>query len=125
MTKHRAFHLTAIFFSGFVCCYDNMLSVVYSESLPQLEQNPIGSYLIDTGGVGLFVVVKAVTTVLVVMFLYGLSLTRYRSIVILAAIFQAGLFLYLNFYDIWKYSCSNRTPMGDVIDHYVDPNYGV
>lgn len=122
MTKHRAFHLTAIFFSGFVCCYDNMLSVIYHESLEALESNPLGSYLIEVGGVSWFVVVKAVTTVLAVMLLYGISFTKWRMLVFVAAFCQAYLFYYLNYYD--PDGVSNRSPVNPpvkaVIKHFVD-----
>lgn len=122
MTKHRAFYLTAIFFSGFVCCYDNMLSVIYHASLSDLEQNPLGNLLIEWGGVDFFVLIKAITTVLAVMLLYALSFTKWRALVFVAAVGQACLLYYLNYYD--PDGVSDRSPVNPpvkaVIDHFVE-----
>lgn len=87
-------------FVGLVSFYDAYLVVAYSESIMELEQNPVGRFLIEfnSGDVGLFVSVKAVGTALVIAALIGLYCTEKRLACSVAGgltAFQFGLSLYL------------------------------
>ena len=62
------------------------------------EQNPMASAIIDLYGVEGLVHIKAVTTVLAVLFMCVLSFTKYRIAIIPVFIFQCLLFYYLTFY---------------------------
>lgn len=117
MTIKRTYYLGAIFFIGVVCCYDNMLSVIYRDSLVEMEENPLGSWLIEYG-VDFFILVKAIATVLAVMFLYALSFTKWKRLILAAAVGQAYLLWYLNFYDY--IDVSTTTPVEHVIDHFIE-----
>ena len=115
----RAYYLWAIFFIGVVCCYDNMLSVIYRDTLVEMEKNPLGLWLIEYG-VDFFVLVKAINTVLAVMVLYAVSFTKWRMLIFAVAFGQAYLFYYLNFYDLIDgQDTPSTTPVEHVIDHFI------
>jgi len=87
-----------IFIIGLVSVFDTYLLIIYSPYLKQLEQNPLGQYLLDVGGLTLFVEVKALATLLVVGFSFYLIKTKWRWAIYGVLIFQISLFVYLNFY---------------------------
>lgn len=86
------------FVSGLISVYDNILNVIFMKTLPMDEQNPMASAIIDLYGVEGLVHIKAVTTVLAVLFMCVLSFTKYRIAIIPVFIFQCLLFYYLTFY---------------------------
>lgn len=86
------------FAAGLISVYDNVLNVVFMETLPFDEQNPIASAIIGHVGVAGLVHIKAVTTILAVLFMCILSFTKYRIAIIPVFIFQCLLFYYLTFY---------------------------
>ena len=86
------------FLSGLISVYDNVLNVVYFESLAISEQNPVASMIIDYVGVEGLVTLKAVTTILAVLAMCLLSFTKWRVVILPVFLFQVGLFLYLSFY---------------------------
>jgi hypothetical protein len=115
---YRACLLSALVI-GFVGAYDNSMNVIYSETLITMEENPVGTYILCRGvdpadlrlhnlglstspsikhNLYLFVLYKSIGTMLVVGACLVLSKTKYRAAVIAIAIFQGGLFLYLNFF---------------------------
>lgn len=86
------------FLSGLISVYDNVLNVVYFESLAVDEQNPVASMIIENMGVEGLVLTKAVGTVLAVSAMCVLSFTKWRIAIVPVFIFQVLLFLYLSFY---------------------------
>ena len=87
-----------IFLSGLVAVYDTVLTIVFAQFLPEMEQNPLASAVINYGGVPLLVQVKAAGTMLATMFMCGLVYTKYRTSIIPVFIIQILLFGYLTFY---------------------------
>jgi len=87
-----------VFMSGMISVYDNVMNVVFFNDLPRTEQNPMASWIIDSGGVSLLVQVKAVTTILAVIVMLGLIKTKYRVVILPVFLFQLGLFCYLTVY---------------------------
>jgi len=86
------------FAAGLISVYDNVLNVVFMETLPMDEQNPMASIIIEHVGVAGLVHIKAVTTILAVLIMCVLSFTKYRIVIIPVFIFQCLLFCYLTFY---------------------------
>jgi len=83
-----------------VSLYDTFLIVRYSEQIRNLEENPIGRWLIDVagGGVGIFVRCKLAGTTLVVVILTCLHRMRSRTALPVTssiAAYQTGLLTYL------------------------------
>ena len=83
-----------------VSVYDTVLIVVFKDTLSQLEQNPVGLWLINLGNgdVEIFVRAKLAGTVVVAAFLVFLH--RYRcntstTVTTSIAIWQTGLLAYL------------------------------
>ena len=112
--------LLSVFIIGAVGAFDNSMNVIYSETLITMEENPVGSFILCNNveqseinlhkmGFGtstaihrnlyLFVLYKSIGTMLVVGSCLVLVKTKYRVAVVAIAIFQGGLFLYLNFSD--------------------------
>ena len=89
--------LLCVLGTGLICCFDNVMTVIYSETIFEMEQNPIGSFLLAKGGVRLFVEVKALTTIAAIALMIGLIKTKYRMLI--PAVFGAKLifFFYLTF----------------------------
>lgn len=85
---------------GAVAAYDNSMTWIYSETIVELEQNPVGSWLLEQGGVSLFITVKAAATVLLAGVLFGLTRTKYRWLVAGAFTFQLVMFAYLNLFSM-------------------------
>tara|TARA_B100002019_G_C20854967_1_gene396471 strand:- start:84 stop:482 length:399 start_codon:yes stop_codon:yes gene_type:complete len=86
------------FAAGLISVYDNVLNVIFMETLPADEQNPFASSIIDAVGVVGLVHIKAVTTIVAVIIMCALSFTKYRTAIIGVFILQCLLFFYLTFY---------------------------
>ncbi len=87
---------------GLVSLYDTFLIVKFSWSIRQLEENPLGRWLIDiaNGDVGGFVRVKLAGTVIVLSVLTMLQKLKSRKafpVTSSIAAYQTGLFTYLTF----------------------------
>lgn len=87
-------------FIGFVSLFDCLMVVQFSDVILEVEENPVGSYLLalDNGNPWLFLRTKAAGTVLVLCLL--VALYRHRRcwavpVTGSVAIFQCGLLLYL------------------------------
>jgi len=80
-----------------VSIFDLVLSHIHRETLLEMEQNPVGTLLIQTGGVNLLIGVKIVGTVIAVIACGFLCKTKYRPTVFVVTVFQVLLFFYLNF----------------------------
>jgi hypothetical protein len=87
-------------FVGFVSLYDAALVVRFSDTIWEMEQNPIGRYLIaiNGGDVSLFVGIKLLGTCVVLLTLVGIYLVSRRLAYPIASgvsLFQAALSCYL------------------------------
>jgi hypothetical protein len=94
--KNTLLYLMMILVIGAISAYDNTMTWIFRETIAELEQNPVGSWLLEQGGVPLFVAVKAVTTLLLVLYLVILLKTKYKKLITVAFVFQLGIFIYLN-----------------------------
>ena len=94
--KNTLLYLMMILVIGAISAYDNTMTWIFRETIAELEQNPVGSWLLEQGGVPLFVAVKAVTTLLLVLYLVILVKTKYKKLITVAFVFQLGIFIYLN-----------------------------
>jgi len=127
------------FAAGLISVYDNVLNVIFMETLPVDEQNPMASMIIDYVGVVGLVHIKSVTTILAVLFMCILSFTKYRIAIIPVLIFQCLLFYYLTFYTptgnflgngyesifgplelFWRFYTENEIPSVDFMSRPVD-----
>ena len=96
--KSRAACLLMSFLSGLISVYDNVMNVVYFESLEINQQNPVASMIIGAVGVEGLVIIKGVTTILAVLAMCVLSFTKLRIVIPFVFAFQLLLFVYLSFY---------------------------
>lgn len=83
-----------------VSLYDTFLIVYFSDTIFEMEQNPLGSWLLRLGHgeVGLFVRAKLAGTVTVVAILLAMHRCRSRKtmpVTTSLAAYQTGLFTYL------------------------------
>mgnify|MGYP003151688442 CR=1 FL=1 len=123
------FLLGLTFVIGLISVYDTYLSIIYSPQLRQSEQNPLGIYLLDVGGLELFITTKAVATILSIICCVILIKTKYKLAIVGVLAFQFLLFFYLNFYTHSGISFdSNNSPLIDFfnyifnLDHFIiDP----
>lgn len=94
------FYLLAfsVFLSGLISVYDNVMNVIFFESLEGDEKNPFASWIIENKGVAGLVEIKSVTTVLAVAIMLRLIKTKYKIIVWPVLGFQLCLFYYLTFH---------------------------
>lgn len=97
-TKNKLVYLLCIFVIGFVAVFDVYASVMYPGFICNNEQNPIAFNLIRGFGLYNFILIKSVFTFVVLILCWLLIRTKYRSAIVVVAIFQVCLFLYLNFY---------------------------
>lgn len=88
----------AVFLSGLISVYDNVMNVIFFKTLKMDEKNPVASWIIETKGVSGLVEIKAVTTVLAVAIMLALLKTRYKLIIWPVFVFQLCLFYYLTFH---------------------------
>ena len=84
----------------FVSAYDTFLIVEFSGTIQQLEENPVGRWLLNAGdgGVDVFVRCKLAGTLVVMTVLVGMK--RFRSRMVLPVVsgiaaWQTGLLAYL------------------------------
>lgn len=89
-------------FIGLVSLYDGYLVEQYRESILYMEQNPVGSYLLEMteGEPSLFLRVKATGTIFVLSTLAVMYVRWQRwafPVVHAVAMFQFGLLLYMSF----------------------------
>ena len=96
----RYLYYAMILVIGAVAAYDNSMTWIYSETIVELEQNPVGSWLLEQGGVSLFVTVKAAATLLLVGVLFGLTRTKYRWLIAGTFTLQLAVFAYLNLFSM-------------------------
>tara|TARA_Y100001938_G_scaffold82736_1_gene113851 strand:- start:66 stop:476 length:411 start_codon:yes stop_codon:yes gene_type:complete len=87
-----------VFTAGLISVYDNVMNVIFFDSLPMDERNPFASWLISRVGVAGLVEIKAITTILAVFTMLCLLKTKYRIVILPVCLFQLGLFYYLTFH---------------------------
>lgn len=97
-TRYNYAYFFMVLVSGLIAVYDNVLSMIFSEWLPEMEQNPVASYIIEYAGVPLLVQWKAFGTLAAVLLMFGLVKTKYRISIVLVFICQLVLFYYLTFF---------------------------
>ena len=82
-----------------ISAYDNTLNFIFMETLPQNEENPFASWIIQNHGVEGLIYLKAATTGVASLIMIGLSFVKkYRLALVPVLIFQLALFYYLTFY---------------------------
>lgn len=96
--KQNLLCLMMILVVGAISAFDNTMTWIYRDTILDLEKNPIGLWLLSKGGAPLFVAVKAVTTLLLVLYLVILLKTKYKKLITVAFVFQLGIFIYLNMF---------------------------
>lgn len=96
--KQNLLYLMMILVIGAISAYDNTMTWIYRDTILDLEKNPIGLWLLSKGGASLFVAVKAVATLLLVLYLVILLKTKYKKLITVAFVFQLGIFIYLNMF---------------------------
>tara|TARA_Y100001973_G_C5125738_1_gene295072 strand:- start:461 stop:838 length:378 start_codon:yes stop_codon:yes gene_type:complete len=90
-------YLLMTFIAGLISVFDNVMNVVYADTLATEEKNPVASWIIEQWGVVGLVEIKAVGTVLAVALMCRLAYSKYRLAIIPVFLFQICLFLYLAF----------------------------
>ena len=90
--------LALTFISGLISVYDNVMNVVFYDSLPADELNPVASLIIDEFSVAGLVVAKAIGTILAVALMMTLIKTKYKYVIYPVFVFQASLFYFLTFH---------------------------
>ena len=90
--------LALVFISGLISVYDNVMNVIFYDTLPIDERNPIASKIIEQYGVGGLVEIKSVGTIMAVIAMYLLIKTRYKFVVYPVFLAQLCLFYYLTFH---------------------------
>ena len=84
---------------GAISAYDNTLNLIFMKTLPQDEQNPFASWIIQNHGVEGLIYFKAATTGIASLIMIALSfIKKYRLALIPVLFFQLALFYYLTFY---------------------------
>lgn len=87
-----------VFISGLISVYDNVMNVIFYDTLPIDERNPLASKIIEWYGVKGLVEIKATGTVLAVIVMLLLAKTRYKFVVYPVFLVQLWLFYYLTFH---------------------------
>jgi len=87
-------------FIGLVSAIDSYFVVRFRERLPDLEENPVGRYLLElqNGHIGILLRAKAAGTIAVLNVLAALYIYRHRWAALIAgsiACFQMALLLYM------------------------------
>lgn len=90
--------LSLSFLSGVISAYDNVLNVIFYETLPKMELNPLASMIIEAHGVDGLVTIKATGTLLAVTWMSFLVKTKYKYVVYPVTLVQTCLFYFLTFY---------------------------
>lgn len=96
--RQRLFYLLLVFITGLICVYDTVLSIVFSSSLPYEELNPLCNIIIKNGGVNQLIIIKSISTIVVISILMRLAYTKFRVCVVIMFVFGLFLFFYLTFY---------------------------
>ena len=87
-----------VFISGLISVYDNVMNVIFYDTLPIDERNPLASKIIEWYGVKGLVEIKATGTILAVIAMLLLAKTRYKFIIYPVFLVQLWLFYYLTFH---------------------------
>lgn len=90
--------LALTFLSGLISVYDNVMNVIFYETLPVDEINPVASRIIEKYGVVGLVEIKAVGTILALMLMICLIKTKYRLVIYPIFFVQLALFYFLTFH---------------------------
>ena len=90
-------YLIMTFIAGLISVFDNVMNVVYMQTLPTEEKNPFASWIIENWGVVGLVEIKAIGPILAVALMCKLAYTKYKVAIIPIFLFQICLFLYLAF----------------------------
>lgn len=96
--SNRMVLLSLSFLSGLISIYDNVLNVVFYETLPEHELNPLASCVISFFGVSGLVVAKAIGTIIAVAIMMSLIKTKYKHIIYPITVIQIWLFYFLTFH---------------------------
>lgn len=96
--KKRILYLLLTFVIGIVGVYDTVLSVVFSQTLPQIEMNPLCRWIIEEGGVKELVLWKSAGTLAGIVILIYITYTKFRICVPIVFFLALILFFYLTFY---------------------------
>ena len=107
------------FISGLISAYDNVMNVVFYETLPMDEVNPYASWIIDNWGVYGLVTAKTVGTVAAVILMLMLIKTKYKFVIYPVFICQAILFFYLTFHTI-SYNTFFQQDIGLPIEMFIE-----
>ncbi len=100
LSRFQLWFPVALTFITVVSLYDTWLIARFDESIPSMEQNPIGLWLLQVNGgqVDVFIRVKLAGTLVVLSTLFFMKWRRNRAVVpVTTSIspFQAGLLYYL------------------------------
>lgn len=82
--------------AALISVFDNVMNVVFMETLESEEKNPVASWIISHYGVYGLVKFKAIGTVVAAIIMFLLAKTKYRVVIIPVFAFQVALFLYLS-----------------------------
>ena len=96
--SNRIVLLSLSFLSGLISIYDNVLNVVFYETLPEHELNPLASRVISSFGVSGLVIAKAIGTIIAVAIMVSLTKTRYKHVIYPITAIQIWLFYFLTFH---------------------------
>jgi hypothetical protein len=127
MKSKKLIYFLIIFYIGLISSYDNTLTLIYGSSIRSTEKNPAGLYLIELGDghTDLFIVTKAISTILVIILCFVLVYTRYRLCILAVFLFQIILLYNLTFHpgglnrDHWDYNVGKKSsPVWGVLNFY-------
>lgn len=96
-TSTKLVYLSMILAIGVISAYDNTLSFIHAELLPESEQNPMGLYIINNYGVYSFVKAKMIGTLLSVLLMCSLIKNKFRVVIPFIFFFQLWLFYYITY----------------------------
>lgn len=82
--------------AALISVFDNVMNVVFMETLESEEKNPVASWIIENHGVYGLVKFKAIGTIMATIIMFLLAKTKYRIVIIPIFVFQLVLFLYLS-----------------------------
>lgn len=119
--SNRMVLLSLSFLSGLISIYDNVLNVVFYETLPEHELNPLASCVISLLGVSGLVVAKAIGTIIAVAIMISLTKTKYKHIIYPITVIQIWLFCFLTFHTNSSLNFFNNdwsTTLKLVVDFY-------
>ena len=94
----KAIYFTLLWVIAVISCVDVYWAIQIGDKLIDVELNPLGVYLMEIGGLGLFMSVKMFGTILSLSILYWLYKQRPKMawcVIIPVALLQISLFYYL------------------------------